>query len=154
MYSIIVKENIVMIDNESVSIDCSSLKNKFVFCQINEDERWIEKEPFTGKITTANWTEILLFIEAAKVRLNTVEEIDNSIVVPTSISMRKARLYLYKVNLLDGVEEVLSSNEEWKIQWDYSASVDRKNELVLLVQERFKLTDTEVDSIFIEANKL
>ena len=154
MCSIIVKENIVMIGNESVEMDCSSLKDKFVFCQIDEDERWIEKEPFTGKITTANWTEILLFIEAAKVRLNTVEEIDNSIVVPTSISMRQARLYLYRVNLLDGIEEVVSSNEEWKIQWEYSASIDRKNELVLLVQERFKLTDTEVDSIFIEANKL
>lgn len=154
MYSIIVKENIVMIGNESVEMDCSSLKDKFVFCKIDKDERWIEKEPFTGKTTTANWTEILLFIEAAKVRLNTVEEIDNSIVAPTSISMRQARLYLYKVNLLDGVEEVVSSNEEWKIQWEYSASIDRKNELVLLVQERFKLTDTEVDSIFIEANKL
>ena len=154
MYSIIVKENIVMIDNQSVSIDCSSLKDKFVFCQIDKDERWVEKEPFTGKITTANWTEILLFIEAAKVRLNTEKEIDNLVIVPTSISMRQARLYLYKVKLLDGIEEVVSSNEEWKIQWEYSASIDRKNELVLLVQERFKLTDTEVDSIFIEANKL
>lgn len=154
MYSIIVKENIVMIGNKSVKMDCYSLKDKFVFCQIDKDERWIEKEPFNGKIITANWTEILLFIEAAKVRLNTVEEIDNSIVVPTSISMRQARLYLYKVNLLDGVEEVVSSNGEWKIQWEYSVSIDRKNELVLLVQERFKLTDTEVDSIFIEANKL
>ena len=35
---IIVDKNLVIIDNTSVSIDCSKFKEQFVFCEVNEKE--------------------------------------------------------------------------------------------------------------------
>lgn len=67
---IIVDKNLVIIDNTSVSIDCSKFKEQFVFCEVNEKEKWIEKEPFNGKEQTEDWNEIEEFIDIAKLKSN------------------------------------------------------------------------------------
>ena len=65
---IIVDKNLVIIDDTSVNIDCSKFKDQFVFCEINEKSKWIEKEPFKGKEQPKQWNEIEDFIEIAKLK--------------------------------------------------------------------------------------
>ena len=67
---IIVDMNIVILGDGSVNIDCSKFKEQFIFCEINEKEKWIEKEPFNGKEQPEVWIEIEEFIDIAKLKSN------------------------------------------------------------------------------------
>ena len=65
-YQILVKENIVMIGNGAVEKDCSLFVDKFVFCEINDDKRWVECDPFVGREDLDDWAEVLEFIKNAE----------------------------------------------------------------------------------------
>ena len=67
---IIVDKNLVIIDDTSVNIDCAEFKEQFVFCEINDKAKWIEKEPFKGKEQPKQWNEIEDFIGIAKLKSN------------------------------------------------------------------------------------
>lgn len=67
---IIVDKNLVIVDDRGANIDCSKFKEQFVFCEVNEKERWIEKEPFNGKEQPKQWNEIEEFIDLAKLKSN------------------------------------------------------------------------------------
>lgn len=76
-----------------------------------------------------------------------------------SITMRQARLALLKANLLDKVEPTLKAlpspqNEIAMIEWEYASFIERTNPLILAMQKKFKLSDEEVDEMFIEGGKL
>ena len=65
-YQILVKENIVMIGNGAVEKDCSLFVDEFVFCEINDDKRWVECDPFVGREDLDDWAEVLEFIKNAE----------------------------------------------------------------------------------------
>ncbi len=65
-YQILVKENIVMIGNGAVEKDCSLFVDEFVFCEINDDKRWVECDPFVGREELDDWYEVLEFIKNAE----------------------------------------------------------------------------------------
>ena len=67
---ILVDKNLVIMDDTSVNIDCTKFKKQFIFCEVNEKEKWIEKEPFNGKEQPKLWNEIEDFIEIAKLKGN------------------------------------------------------------------------------------
>ena len=67
---IIVDMHLVIIGDTGINIDCSKFKEQFVFCEVNEKEKWIEKEPFNGKEQPKQWNEIEEFISVAKVKSN------------------------------------------------------------------------------------
>ena len=67
---IIADTNLVIIGDIGVEIDCSKFKEQFKFCEVNEKEKWIEKEPFNGKEQPEDWNEIEEFIEIAKLKSN------------------------------------------------------------------------------------
>ena len=67
---IIVDMNLVIIGDTGVNMDCSKFKEQFVFCEVNEKEKWIEKEPFKGKEQPEDWNEIEEFIATAKLKSN------------------------------------------------------------------------------------
>lgn len=67
---IIVDTNLVIIGDTSVNIDCSKFKEQFIFCEVNEKDKWIEKEPFNGKEQPKHWNEIKEFIDIAKSKSN------------------------------------------------------------------------------------
>ena len=67
---IIVDTNLVIIDDTSINIDCSKFKEQFVFCEVNNKEKWIEKDPFNGKEQPEDWIEIDEFIDTAKLKSN------------------------------------------------------------------------------------
>ena len=76
------------------------------------------------------------------------------VVVPKSITMRQARLYLLSKDLLDNVEALVSTNKAWQIEWEYASEVQRTNQLIPALQSALGLFDTDVDAMFIEASKL
>ena len=67
---IIVDKNLVIINDTSVNIDCSKFKEHFVFCEVNDKEKWIEKDPFNGKEQPNQWNEIEKFVAIAKLKSN------------------------------------------------------------------------------------
>ena len=67
---IIVDMNLVIIGEGSIDIDCSKFKGQFIFCEINEKEKWIEKEPFNGREQPKRWNEIEEFLDTAKLKSN------------------------------------------------------------------------------------
>lgn len=152
---IIVNENLVMIDNVDLNIDCSIFADSFVFCEINDSERWIEKKPFNGREDLDNWDEVLGFIDTAKeiIANKNVVEVDIN-TTPTQITMRQTRLYLLSIDLLDTVETIVSQNKAWQIEWEYASEVQRTNQLIVAMQQELQLTDTQVDEMFLEASKL
>lgn len=67
---IIVNQNLIIIDDVGVNMDCSKFNEQFIFCEVNEKEKWIEKVPFNGKEQPEDWVEIEEFIALAKVKSN------------------------------------------------------------------------------------
>ncbi|MFW2600147.1 hypothetical protein [Aliarcobacter butzleri] len=67
---IIVADNLVIIDNKGINFDCSRFKDEFIFCEVNENERWIEKNPFKGREKPKDWTKIETFISEVELLLN------------------------------------------------------------------------------------
>jgi len=76
------------------------------------------------------------------------------VVIPTSITMRQCKLYLLNQNLLDDVENIVSQNRAWQIEWEYANEVLRTNQLIVAMQSSLNLTDEQVDTMFFEASKL
>lgn len=74
---IIVDHNLVIINSIGINVDCLRFKDKFVFCEINEEKKWIEKEPFEGREDLKDWTEIESFI--AEVKENSNFEIEDNL---------------------------------------------------------------------------
>lgn len=91
------------------------------------------------------------YIEGVGFRFDSQEPI---IVVPKSITMRQARLYLLSIGKLDDVEIIVAQNRAWYIEWEYANEVLRTNQLISALQQSLGLSDSDIDSMFIEASKL
>ena len=79
-----------------------------------------------------------------------------SAAVPSSVTMRQARLALYSVGKLDDVETAINGMTEpdktqARIEWEYSGEVQRKNGLVSQLAPALGLTDPEIDALFVAA---
>ena len=73
---------------------------------------------------------------------------------PQSITMRQTRLQLLEDGLLDEVELLVSSDKKSQIEWEYASSVERQSPLIELIGVQLKLTDEQLDTMFIKASKL
>ena len=83
-------------------------------------------------------------------------DIEPSIQVPASITMRQARLCLHAHGLLASVQPAIDSLAEpqktrAQIEWDYSSTVERYREFVQMIGAGLGLTDQQLDELFIEA---
>ncbi|MDX4061728.1 hypothetical protein Q6A90_05040 [Aliarcobacter skirrowii] len=170
---IIVDKNLVIIDDGSINIDCSKFKEQFVFCEVNEKEKWIEKEPFNGKEQPEDWNEIEDFIDEAKLKSNPpnsysvwdedskswIEDMElkkeyEKSLIPKTITLRQARLYLLSINLLDDLENIISQNRAYQIEWEYANQIERESPLVKILGQTLNLDDTAIDNMFTEASQI
>ena len=71
------------------------------------------------------------------------------VIIPT-LTMRQARLSLLDAGLLDEVEAAITTTEN-RIWWDYSTTVERSHPLVNAVLTALGKTETEIDTMFIDA---
>lgn len=70
-------------------------------------------------------------------------------VIPTTVSMRQARLALLQSNLLDEVNTAIASGTEAdKITWEYATEVNRTDALVSNMAIALNLTETDLDDLF------
>ena len=170
---IIVNTNLVIIDDTSVDMDCTKFKEQFVFCEVNEKAKWIEKEPFNGKEQPKHWGEIEEFLELAKLKSNqpnsysvldgdskswiedaTLKEEYEKSLIPKTITLRQARLYLLSINLLDDLENNINQNRAYQIEWEYANQIERESPLVKILGQTLNLDDTVIDNMFMEASKI
>jgi hypothetical protein len=79
--------------------------------------------------------------------------------VPEFVTMRQARLILFRVGMLEDVEAALEAlpspqKEAARIEWDYSSEVERHRGLVAALGESLGLTEPQLDDLFIKAAEL
>jgi hypothetical protein len=75
--------------------------------------------------------------------------------VPNVVSMRQARLALFKSGMLSTIEQALSqSSEEDKITWEYATEVRREDTLVTNLALGLGLSEEQLDSLFMLAETL
>jgi hypothetical protein len=87
----------------------------------------------------------------------TQEEIEAAyqLTVPKFVTMRKARVYLVRNNLLDTVNSVVASQGQEAIEtWNTSHEVQRTNPLLNYVLDSQGYTEADKDQMFIDADKL
>ena len=170
---IIVDKNLVILGDDSVNIDCSKFKEQFVFCEVNEKEKWIEKETFNGKEHPENWNEIEEFIEIAKLKSNqpnsysvwnedtkswiediTLKEEYEKSLIPKTITLRQARLYLLSINLLDDLEDIINQSRAYQIEWEYANQIERESTLITILGQALHLDSDVIDNMFMEASQI
>lgn len=88
----------------------------------------------------------------------TEEELLNMWLENAVVTMRQARLALLELNLLDSVESAiqqiddLNLRKKAQIEWEYSSSVSRKNEVFVLIADMLGLNSKEdIDNFFLLA---
>ena len=70
-------------------------------------------------------------------------------VVPSSMSMKQARLALLSAGLLDKVESTISGmSKSAQIAWEFSTQVDRTDALTQSLAELLGLSSADVDALF------
>lgn len=171
---IIVNKNLVMLGDDSVNIDCAKFKEQFIFCEVNEKEKWIEKEPFNGKEQPNQWNEIEDFIEITKLKSNQPnsysvwnedtnswiedvelkKEYEQQRLIPKNITLRQAKLQLLADGFLDDVEALITVDRRSQIEWEYANEVYRQSPLIEGIKGALGLTDKQIDDMFITASKL
>jgi hypothetical protein len=81
------------------------------------------------------------------------------VIVPSSVTMRQARLALLQSGLLANVTTAINSlpspqKEAAQIEWEYSQEVQRNKPLVLALAPALGLNDAALDQLFITAATL
>ena len=88
--------------------------------------------------------------------LRTPEEIEayEKSLIPKTITLRQARLYLLSIELLDDLENIISQNRAYQIEWEYANQIERESPLVSIMGQTLNLDDTAIDNMFMEASKI
>ena len=88
----------------------------------------------------------------------TAEEVEASFKasVPTSITMRQARLALIQAGLLNTVNSTIANgtDEVIKVEWEYADEVRRDWDSLITMASSLGMTEKQLDTLFIEASKL
>lgn len=81
------------------------------------------------------------------------------ITVPQSITMRQARLVLFKNGLLQTVNDFVNNlpgpqGDAARIEWEFSNVVERHRPLISALAPMLNMSDHDLDNLFVEGNKL
>ena len=74
--------------------------------------------------------------------------------IPKTITLRQARLYLLSIELLDDLEEIINQNRAYQIEWEYANQIERESPLVKILGQALNLDDTAIDNMFMEASEI
>lgn len=75
--------------------------------------------------------------------------------LPSSITMRQARLILSAYGLLAAINESMTNAPEvFKIEWQYASNIERKSPVVYALATSLGLTDKQLDEMFLSAASL
>jgi hypothetical protein len=104
-----------------------------------------------------NWTGLKFNLDTQELEVYTPPPA--APVVPVQVTMRQARLALLAHNMLSQIDTAIASlpspqKEEAQIEWDYSSTVVRDRELVVMIGQALGLSSSDLDALFIEAAEL
>ena len=74
--------------------------------------------------------------------------------IPKTITLRQARLYLLSIELLDDLEEIINQNRAYQIEWEYANQIEIESPLVKILGQTLNLEDEQIDNMFMEASKI
>ena len=121
---------------EKIEVDyLGKIKDEHTLLVPNQFDKWDE--------ISKNWIED---IELKK-------EYEKSL-IPKTITLRQARLYLLSIGLLDDLENIISQNRAYQIEWEYANQIERESPLVKILSQALELNDERIDEMFTEASKL
>lgn len=89
-----------------------------------------------------------------------VEEAAAAVSIPSSVSMRQARLALLGAGLLAAVDAALAAIDDEvqrqaaQIEWEYAATVERGSPLIAQLGPALGLNDEQLDALFAQAATL
>jgi len=94
-----------------------------------------------------------------------IEEIEirklnaSSVLVPSQVTMRQARLALLNIGRLGDVDSAIAAlpspqKEIAEIEWEFSSVVFRDRPMINLIAQVLGISDEELDQLFITANTL
>ena len=63
-------------------------------------------------------------------------------------------MYLLSIGLLDDLENIISQNRAYQIEWEYANQIERESPLVTILGQALNLNDTAIDNMFMEASKI
>ena len=115
-------------------------------------------ETTTPGALRANWTGYEWVEVAYKAPLPDVPT-PSVVQVPAAVTMRQARLALLGAGLLDDIDAAINAlpspqKEAARIEWEYSAEVQRHNGFVSVLAPLLGLTDAQTDALFVAAKGL
>ncbi len=86
----------------------------------------------------------------------TKEEIEayEKALIPKTITLRQARLYLLSISLLDDLENIINKNRAYQIEWEYANVCERNSPLIKILGQALNLDDDAIDNMFKEASKI
>lgn len=91
----------------------------------------------------------------AEVEAEFVSEPPQPTTVPSSVSMRQARLALLQFGILATVNNAIAAGTEAdKITWEYATEVNRNDALVQNLSVSLGLTEQDLDNLFLLASSL
>ena len=77
------------------------------------------------------------------------------VVIPSSVTMRQARLQLLAMGLLDDVNTAVQSlSPAAQIEWAYATQVNRSSDFVAQMAALLEMTETDLNDFFVEASQL
>lgn len=93
-----------------------------------------------------------IIIDTSTGAVTQVEAPDPVPTVPSSVSMRQARLALLNAGLLDTVQAYIDgAPKATQIEWQYATDVWRARDLVSGIGSQLGLTSDQIDALFIAA---
>jgi len=125
------------------------------------NEKWIELHPFSGRITEYDFTVIDALFSQAQIafdeRQAAMQPDPNAI--PSTVTMRQARLALLNAGLLSSVETFIGAmpspeKEAAQIEWDYAAEIRRDHPFVMQIATALELSSEQLDALFVAASAI
>jgi len=78
------------------------------------------------------------------------------IIIPSSVTMRQARLALLQAGLLTTVDTAIANgtDEAMKIEWEYTTSIERDWSSLITLTTAIGMTSEQLDDLFLLASTL
>lgn len=132
-------------------------RNKTVYAKATKQELKVD---YLGKIKDEHTLLIpKQFDKWDEISKNWIEDIElkkeyEKSLIPKTITLRQARLYLLSIELLDDLEEIINQNRAYQIEWEYANVIERDSPLVQVLGQALILTSDDIDNMFKEASKI
>lgn len=121
---------------------------------LRPNAKWILQDEDYNKLQWLDDSQSMPTLQEIEDELLKISKQKEKSLIPQTITLRQARLQLLKIELLDELENIISQNRAYQIEWEYANTIERTSPLVAILGVALNLDDEAIDNIFMEASKL